>query len=654
MGERSFRKLGLGVILSALALYLYLFMGTEDPAGKLHNAFFVNTPGCRIEAMDVMNPDIANFTLPEGPQPKISSCLISYWFQAEVMDSSWYLKLVPDMDRILDTYGFNHEGQIHCHWSKFRNTGHLKNTLIDLGKFDLVYPYAIKVPRDVLQLQVTCKNSLTNATLCDEAHYFVNPLPERLLPMPPATLKYWDKTINTTGRTPPISVMILGMDSVSHLQFLRQMSRTQAYIRQKTSHVEFWGYNKVAVNAFPNLMPMLTGLSEAESQKYWDWKRKLDDLPFIWKDYKAAGYNTSFGEDWAAFSMFYESKPGFAGQTTDYNFHDLMTQVYVQQSRNRIDDISCLFDVLMEMNYKLWPHMQRYPFFSFNWWGNGAHGYMKMSRFVDDRFEQFFSRLNNAGIMNNTFIVFMSDHGKRWGPFRQTYQGIIEDSQPFLSVLYPGWMRNKYPMAIKNLAGNAHSLVTTFDLHETLRHLLHPSSLEDESITRQSEELSKYKASQIPTGVSLFLPIPPERTCLTSHISSQFCLCNRQVAISADNPIVKLSANIIVDSINKLLEEYPECMPLQFESIVSAHYAVPESQNHFDVQKSHKSEFYSGKDILVRLKVQPGVAYFEGMTRMHKHRLHLIGDVVRLGGDNSKRIECIQNPALEPFCYCSL
>ncbi|KAH8248717.1 hypothetical protein KR032_002524 [Drosophila birchii] len=654
MGEKSFRKLGLGVILLALALYFYLFMGTQQTAGKIRNAFFVNTPGCRIVAMDIMNPTIAKYTQLEWPQPKVhQSCLGNYWFRPEFMDRNWYLKLVLDMDRILDKYSFNHEGQIHCSWSKFRNTGHWQNTLTDLGKFNLEYPYVLKVPKDVFQLLVTCKNSLTNATLCDEAHYFINPQPQQLLTR---TLNHWDKKMNTKGGTthPPISVMIVGLDSVSHLHFLRKMPKTQSYIQQRASHVEFWGYNKIGLNAYPNLIPMLTGLSEAESQMYWDWKRKLDDLPFIWKEYKASGYNTSMGEDWAPFSMFYNRKPGFAQKTTDYNFHDLLTQVYDLRSRNRMKDATCLLDVLMEMNYKLLPHMQRYPFFSFYWWGKGGHDYMKMSHFVDKRFVRFFNRLNDAGIMNNTIIVFMSNHGMSWGSYRQTFQGMIEDSQPFLSILYPAWMRNKYPMAIKNLAGNAHSLVTTFDLYETFKHLLQPNSLEDEAISIRSKELTRLNASQIPRGVSLFLAIPPERTCKTSHIPNRFCLCHKQVAISVDDSIAKLSANIIVNSINKWLEEYPVCKPLQLESIISAQFAVPEKQNHFDLPKSHMSDFYSEKDILVRLKAKPGEAYFEAMTRMQSNRFHLIGDVVRLGGDDFKNNDCIQNPNLEPFCYCSL
>lgn len=661
----------MGVILAAVLLYIYLFVCTQRTAEKLRNPFFVNTPGCRIVAMDVMNPIIEKYTVWEWNHPKFHlKCLDVNWFQTELVNGDWYVKLVPDIEAILEDSNLSFDWEIHCSMWDYRSTGNLVNTLTNRRKFDLEYPYALRMPKGVKQLRVKCISSLTNATLYDDALYFIQPPPQVLLPVPPPTLRYWEKGRNTKGTAPPISVMVVGLDSISHLNLIRQMSKTTAYVRQKTSQVEFWGYNKVGVNTYPNLIPMLTGLSEAEAGKYWSKKTNMDGLPYIWKDFKEAGYNTSFGEDWPHYSMFYYNKPGFARQPTDYSFHDLMLQLHMQRKPSTMSDTSCaggriLVDALMEVTCKLLPHKQRYPFFSFYWWADGLHEFLNTPRLVDARFEQYLRRLNDAGIMNNTVIFFMSDHGLRWGRFRRTFQGMIEDCQPFLSVLYPPWMRKKYPMAIRNLAGNARSLVTTFDLHETFKHLLHLNTLEDEHIAGLTEELSKRNASQIPRAVSLFLPIPPERTCNTSHIPSRFCLCHKQVAISVDNSIVKLSANIIVNSINKLLEEYPVCMPLQLDSIVSAHFAAPERQNDYYIEKGHHNHAYSekspyyameytDKDIVVRLQTNPGEAYFEGMTRMHRKVLYLIGDVVRVGGNASKDNDCIQNALLEPFCYCAV
>ncbi|XP_017050131.1 uncharacterized protein LOC108094181 [Drosophila ficusphila] len=673
MGEKSFRKLGLGVILTALILYALLFMDTliYEAGGRIHNAFFVNTDGCRIVAMDAMNPTIAKYTDWEWEDRRFYlECREKTWFRTEVANGEWYLKLIRDIDKILEENDLEHDWQIECFWFRIRVTSRWRTKLTHRTKFLLEFPYAVKVPRNLRHLRVRCINTLTNKSLTEDAHFFVQPPPEKLLKKAPPSLKRWDgKSLSGDG-TPPISVMILGLDSVSHLNLIRQMPKTVRYMRQNMSHVEFWGFNKIGHNTYPNLIALLTGLSASESQQYWIKQNCMDDLPLIWKEFKKAGYNTSFAEDMAIYSMFYYGKPGFKRPTTDHNFHDYMVEMYVLRESSSVADTHCVggktfIDVLLEMNEKLMPHKQRYPFFSFYWWANGFHEFFNSPRLADGRFERLLRSLDETGITNNTIILFMSDHGLRWGRFRRSFQGMIEDSQPFVSVLYPEWMRKEYPLALRNLAGNAHSLITTYDLHKTMKHILDLSSLKDDSIIKKSEELWKLKGSQAPKAVSLFLPIPPWRNCNTSHIPSEFCLCHKQVSIPENNRGVKKTASIIIDYINQLMVEYPVCVPLKLDSIVSAYFAVPERNDDFHVEKGHKNAYpeqgpfwekrtYEDRDIVVRLKTKPGNAYFEGMTRKQGSKLSLIGEVVRVGDDGNKNNDCIENPLLEPFCHCAL
>lgn len=79
--------------------------------------------------------------------------------------------------------------------------------------------------------------------------------------------------------------------------------------------------------------------------------------------------------------------------------------------------------------------------------------------------------------MRNTAVIFMSDHGMRWGSFRQTYQGRLEDSLPFIFFLFPDWWKQQHPQAWDNLNTNARSLTSPFDLHETLKDILEPRRL---------------------------------------------------------------------------------------------------------------------------------------------------------------------------------
>ncbi|XP_052852790.1 uncharacterized protein LOC128262525 [Drosophila gunungcola] len=674
MGEKSFRKLGLGVILTALVLYALLFMDTQiyEAGGKIHNAFFVNTDGCRIIAMDVMNPTIAKYTDWEWEDKRFYlECNHQTWFRTEVANGRWYLKLTRDIDKILEENDLTHDWQIECFWFRLKIIKRWHAQLSHRTRFHLEFPYALKVPKGLREMRVRCINTNTNRSLNEDAFFFIQPPPEKLLKKAPRTLKYWKEENNSSNdSTPPISVMILGLDSVSHLNLLRQMPKTVQYMRNNMSQVEFWGFNKIGNNTYPNLIGLLTGLSATESQKYWLKQNSMDGLPLIWKEFKKAGYNTSFAEDMAIYSMFYYGKPGFKHPTTDHNFQDFMVSMYILRQSSSVADTHCVgertfIDVLLEMNDRLLPHKQRYPFFSFYWWANGFHEFFNSPRLADGRFERLLRSLDDGGITNNTIILFMSDHGLRWGRFRKSFQGMIEDSQPFLSILYPDWMRNKYPLAMKNLAGNAHSLVTTYDLHETLRHILDLNSLKDEPITQKSEELWKLKGLETPRAVSLFLPIPPWRNCNSSQIPSEFCLCHKQVSVPVNNRVVKKSASIIIEYVNKLLEEYAVCIPLELDSIVSAYFAAPQRDNDFYIEKGHKNSYpeqgpyfdkqkYDDKDIVVRLKTKPGNAYFEGMTRRQGSKLSLIGDVVRVGNDGSKDSDCIENPLLEPYCYCAL
>lgn len=64
--------------------------------------------------------------------------------------------------------------------------------------------------------------------------------------------------------TRKLSVLMIGIDSVSRLNFLRSAPITDKYLRD-TGWVRLNGYNKMADNTFPNLMAILTGQSLAQS-----------------------------------------------------------------------------------------------------------------------------------------------------------------------------------------------------------------------------------------------------------------------------------------------------------------------------------------------------------------------------------------------------
>lgn len=88
-----------------------------------------------------------------------------------------------------------------------------------------------------------------------------------------------------------------------------------------------------------------------------------------------------------------------------------------------------------------------------------------------------FSKLNGDGHLSNTVVVFMSDHGIRWGSIRSTYQGQLEERLPFVVMALPKQFRQQYPKAFQNLKTNVRRLTTPFDLHETLNDFLDVNKL---------------------------------------------------------------------------------------------------------------------------------------------------------------------------------
>ena len=70
-------------------------------------------------------------------------------------------------------------------------------------------------------------------------------------------------------------------------------------------------------------------------------------------------------------------------------------------------------------------------------------------------------------------FIFPSDHGLRFGRILETTLGRHELSLPLLVFFLPAWFRRQFPSFVANLKTNAgNRLVTPFDLHETLKHLL--------------------------------------------------------------------------------------------------------------------------------------------------------------------------------------
>lgn len=447
------------------------------------------------------------------------------------------------------------------------------------------------------------------------------------------------------GGSKEMNVMIFGLDSVSRLNFRRQMKRTHDLLVNELNAFELFGYNKVADNTYPNLMPVLTGLNANELKEECLSEETFDDCNFIWDDYKNSNYTTVYMEDTGFVGLFQYNFEGFKHQPTDIYLRPLV----VEMERSEQDSYMCLggqrtIDVLLDNMRQVTSSftVSESPQFAFFWTISFTHDHLNTPRLIDTDIAEYIRELSSTGALNNTFLFLMSDHGMRWGDFRNTYEGMIEERQPFLFLIPPQWFVEKYPTALRNLAANRHRLTTHFDLHETLRDLLNHNSLTAETIKSRTVELTREKP--MPRGISLFLPVPGKRTCRDAHIEPHWCTCHEREALSLDDPRVLQVAELMVDEINRMLKKQPQCQKLHLNSISDAGISA------FNNFTTDSVDQFTG--ITVRLSTKPGLGEFEATVRAHNpNQFELTGTISRTNM-YGKQSRCIDDFNLKLYCFC--
>jgi hypothetical protein len=449
-----------------------------------------------------------------------------------------------------------------------------------------------------------------------------------------------------------LSVLILGMDAVSRLNFHRQMPRTESLLR-KIHAIELLGYNKVADNTFPNLVPVLSGLSEKELQDTcWpDKSAPFDNCSWIWKNFSAAGYRTAFGEDATWMGLFTYMKHGFSEQPTHYYVRTLLEKAESDIGhKHQMNAYLCIGSkmsaaVLLDYISDFAVTMSSKDSFAFFWGASLTHDFLNYPSLGDDLHERFLNQLLDTGSLNHTVFILMSDHGIRWGGIRETYQGRLEERLPFVFFVFPRWFRNLYPMAIANLNKNTRRLTTPFDVYETLLDILNLEQIENESIQKRSKELDKAKPK--PRQTSLFLPVHKSRTCSEAGIDPHWCTCQSSKPLPVGDATVKNMSLILVEHINSLLKPYGECSQLQLAEVKNANVEYP--LEHLN----NKTKDHGLKDYVLVVRTIPGDALFEATVRHHigNSSVQVAGVVSRINTYGSQS-SCVTDFHMKLYCYC--
>lgn len=581
--------------------------------------FLIKTSACRIPEMDAFDKSILKFVSKEkgmvcnkGLPQLIASNLTSLY----VVYSS------------LEAYGLKDEQEFSCCYKPFwrvepgpKETDHK----ISYGKECFNFNGSVNISEEFIR--VTCRANETE--FYKDFFSFVPPK-------------------NTTETSTPknLNVLIIGIDSISRLNLLRQMPRTIEYVQQNLSAFEFLGYNKVADNTFPNLVPVLTGVTVEElANTCWINNSHFDDCNFIWNDYKKHGYATVFAEDSAWMGLFNYQKRGFHKQPTDY-YWGVFNYIQEDETGNEhhVNVYNCVtskkvYKTLIDYTdaFVRSMQLQNKHYFGLFWGASLSHDSLNYPSLGDEDYYELLRNLHIDGLLNETAVIFMSDHGMRFGNIRGTYQGMMEERLPFLYISLPDWYKLQHPEVTGNLYSNSRRLSTHFDLHETLRDLLEPQRIQNRA-NQQNRITTR--------GFSLFERIPETRTCSDANISSHWCTCQESVEVDPQKPEIIEAALYTIDYMNDLLIDY-DCANLTLGNIT-------EARQH--VHSEHLTKKYPAQDYTLVLNTNPGGGLFEVTVRKimrnkNDYDYNIVGTISRINlyGNQS---HCVADFHLKLYCYC--
>lgn len=357
--------------------------------------YFVKTNGCRIVRMEVISDQIRSFFPSEKEKPKKIEC-----GPPAITDSDErYLWINLTDVELKKHYNISSVDQLQCYFTSFtRLTDYsvVKNETISL----IHVGQRVKIDSNE-NIQVFCENGNQSQLYVDFHSFFPKRADEEK-----SKVKDADENYN---------VMILGVDSVSKLNFHRMFNMTSRTILEELEAIELQGYNKVGDNTYPNLIPLLTGLTSEElngaclssnSSIY------FDNCHFIWDDFKQKGYGTLFSEDSALLSLFNYFKNGFEKQPTDYYLRTMLHQMEKDVAHTKIGNYKlCLgssrpIDFLLKYMRKFMKTMADELFFSFFWTSSMTHDFINYPLLIDNDLSDVLHQMKRDKVLDRT-ILFM-------------------------------------------------------------------------------------------------------------------------------------------------------------------------------------------------------------------------------------------------------
>lgn len=273
-------------------------------------------------------------------------------------------------------------------------------------------------PRDE-NVRVNCFDSSSNLVSSGYLSVIAEDEPTQIL----KTKKY-KRHVQRHKPNRTLSVILLGVDSMSKQNFERTMPKTREFLLESLGALEFYKYSVVGYETFRNLMPILAGYEEIDLENQSKFSNTFNSsINYIWNSYQKAGYRTQIVLDRKNITTFHWKKRGFSKKPGD--FYNRPVVIISDEEDNSAYGEYCIgdtpatvyhLDYIMRMASTFNNSIT--PYFTFAFLASLTHDDMNMASAGDGFFASFFESLHEKMLLQNTVIVFFSDHGTRLGPFR--------------------------------------------------------------------------------------------------------------------------------------------------------------------------------------------------------------------------------------------
>ncbi|KAK6186940.1 hypothetical protein SNE40_006196 [Patella caerulea] len=464
-----------------------------------------------------------------------------------------------------------------------------------------------------------------------------------------------------------LNVFTFGLDSVSRMTSIRKLPKSRDYFYKILKGIELENYNIVGDGTVRLLAPMLTGRLFEELpdvRKGFGEATTFDETLFIWKDFKQAGYVTLWGDDLPGLGCFQFKLKGFNRPPTDHYLRPFYVAADLELDygvmpllRSYLHSFLNLFmknppinppycygskpkhiyfmEYLKDM-FKVYGSTRK---FMFGFHGEISHENNNNIEYMDEDIVELFQYLESSGYLNDTLLIFMSDHGARFGKFRSTVQGKQEERMPLFGFRFPSWFERVYPEVIRNFKINAHRLTTPLDIHATLKEILNFTGTGIGNISKR--------------GISLFKEIPKERTCRQAALSTHWCACLDWQPVGQSRVLIRV-IHTVISKLNELTSDMRnKCALLRIKQVLKILKYGPHSDqmNHYSASNLKIISYH------VDMTTEPGNGYFESTVQhdLQKDVLTLDEKDISRANAYGTQPRCItQNrPDLLKYCHCS-